>query len=156
MLTALKKLLALASITESSTAEEPSAEQLLPAAAAMLLLEVAWADHNISDTEIAIIGSSLQNLFELQEPFVSQLLEDARQKHTTSVGVYEYTRTLNETLSADEKFQLLIALWRLAMSDSDLHALEEHVIRRISELLYVSHTRFIAAKHKARELGTDP
>jgi len=155
MLSALKKLFALTSITDSESSEEATAEQLLPAAAAILLLEVAWADHNISDTEIAVIGSSLQNLFELQEPFVSQLLQDARQKHATSVGVYEYTRTLNETLSEDEKFQLLIALWRLALSDNDLHALEEHVIRRISELLYVPHTRFITAKREAREQGTE-
>ncbi len=156
MLSALKKFFAQTSITESDSSEEHAAEQLLPAAAAMLLLEVAWADHNISDIEIAVIGSSLQSLFELQEPFVSQLLEDSRQKHKTSVGVYEYTRTLNETLSEDEKYQLLVALWRLALSDSDLHALEEHVIRRISDLLYVPHTRFIAAKRKARALGSEP
>lgn len=155
MLNALKKLFALDLHASGSTMEEPPTEQLLPAAAAMLLLEVAWADHNMSDAEIALIGTSLQSLFDLQEPFVSQLLEDARKRHANSVGVYEYTRTLNETLDEEEKFQLLIALWRLALSDSDLHALEEHVIRRISELLYVPHSRFIAAKQRARQLPPD-
>lgn len=150
MLNALKKLFNVDSTQDTAGVDAPSEEQLLPAAAAMLLLEVAWADHNMSDDEIALIVRSLQQLFDLQEPFVSQLVKDAREKHNSSVGVYEYTRTLNDSLNEEEKFQLLVQLWRLALSDQDLHALEEHVIRRISELLYVSHSRFIAAKQKAR------
>jgi len=46
----------------------------------------------------------------------------------------------------------LVALWRLALSDATIHELEEHVIRKLSELLYVPHGRFIAAKQAAREL----
>lgn len=150
MLNALKKLFALDPASGSAGVSEPDAQHLLPAAAAMLLLEVAWADHNMSDDEITLIEQSLQRLFDLREPFVAQLVNDARAKHNDSVGVYDYTRTLNDALEEEEKFQLLVQLWRLALSDSALHALEEHVIRRISELLYVSHTRFIAAKQQAR------
>lgn len=154
MLNALKNLFTLdpAGANRLTGVEEPSAEHMLPAAAAMLLLEVAWADHNMSDDEIARIEQSLKQLFELSDPFVTQLINDARAKHDESVGVYDYTRTINDALNEDEKFQLLVQLWRLALSDQDLHALEEHVIRRISELLYLSHSRFIAAKQQARSL----
>jgi uncharacterized tellurite resistance protein B-like protein len=31
-----------------------------------------------------------------------------------------------------------------------LHRYEEHLIRKIAELLYVPHSAFIAAKHRAR------
>ena len=152
MLNALKKLFALDSVVGRSGVSEPDEKHLLPAAAAMLLLEVAWADHNMSDDEIALIEQSLQQLFDLREPFVAQLVNDAREKHHESVGVYDYTRTINEALDEEEKFQLLVQLWRLALSDSALHAIEEHVIRRISELLYVPHTRFITAKQQARSI----
>jgi len=149
MLNALKELLG--SAEKASTAELPANEdQLLASAAAMLLFEVAWADHNMSDDEIALIQESLQQLFDLPKSVTQWLVEDARAKHDTSVGLYEYTRTINETLEPQEKFELMIALWRLAHSDKELHALEEHAIRRISELLYVPHSQFIRAKQQAQ------
>jgi len=125
-------------------------DQLLASAAAMLLFEVAWADHDMSTDEIALIEESLQKLFDLSAATTEWLVADARAKHEASVGVYEYTRTINESLDAPEKFELMVALWRLAHSDKKLHALEEHAIRRISELLYVPHSQFIQAKQQAQ------
>jgi uncharacterized tellurite resistance protein B-like protein len=45
-----------------------------------------------------------------------------------------------------------VQLWRLALSDAELDRFEEHTIRKIAELLYVSHVRFIEAKQRARSL----
>ena len=41
-------------------------------------------------------------------------------------------------------------MWRIAYSDSNLDKYEEYLIRKISELTYVSHKDFIRAKHIAR------
>ena len=116
----------------------------------MLLFEVAWADHDMSEEEIALIEESLHKLFDLPQTVIALLVEDARTKHDASVGLYEYTRTINAELEPVEKFELMVALWRLALSDQSLHALEEHAIRRISELLYVPHAQFIRAKQQAQ------
>jgi uncharacterized tellurite resistance protein B-like protein len=41
---------------------------------------------------------------------------------------------------------LIENLWRIAFADGELHHYEEHVIRRIADLIHVSHMDFIAAK----------
>ena len=67
------------------------------------------------------------------------------------MGLHAFTRTLVETWDERQRFELLIDLWRLAYSDSQIDRFEEHTIRRIAELLYVSHSRFIEAKQIARD-----
>ena len=38
--------------------------------------------------------------------------------------------------------------WKIAYADHELHRYEEHVIRRLSDLIHVPHHEFIAAKHR--------
>jgi uncharacterized tellurite resistance protein B-like protein len=40
------------------------------------------------------------------------------------------------------------AFWRVAFADQELHHYEEHVIRRLADLIHVPHSDFIAAKHR--------
>jgi uncharacterized tellurite resistance protein B-like protein len=42
-------------------------------------------------------------------------------------------------------------MWRVAQSDAIVHKYEEHTIRRVCDLLHVSHREFIAAKLRAAE-----
>jgi len=125
-------------------------ERMVMLAAAALLLEVAWADQDISEAELATIERQLGKQFGLSRDDVNELIEESRQNHGNSVGVYSYTRNINDAWDEPRKFELILALWRLALSDDQLHRYEEHTIRRIAELLYVSHTRFIEAKLKAK------
>jgi uncharacterized tellurite resistance protein B-like protein len=128
-------------------------DRLLAVSAATLLLEVAWADHDISDEEIASIESALASQFQLSETEVRSIVEDSRAEHDESVGVHAFTRALVEAFDEQQRFDLLTHLWRIAYSDATLDRFEEHTIRRISELLYVSHARFIEAKRLARDSG---
>jgi uncharacterized tellurite resistance protein B-like protein len=41
-------------------------------------------------------------------------------------------------------------LWAIAYADGTLHLYEEHLIRKIADLLYVPHAAFIAAKLRAK------
>jgi hypothetical protein len=50
---------------------------------------------------------------------------------------------------AAEKLQLLEALWRVARADATVHKYEEHLIRRIADLLHMPHSSFITAKLRA-------
>lgn len=45
--------------------------------------------------------------------------------------------------------QLIALLWRIAYADDTLHQYEEHLARKVADLLHVSHRAFIAAKHRA-------
>ncbi len=144
-------LSALRKFMQTDAAVEPLQDsELMPIAAAMLLLEVAWADHEVSEMETEALKRGLHNLFKLTPSAIDSIITRAHAHHEDSVGVYEYTRRLNDSLDADEKFELLTQLWRLAFADAELDRYEEHTLRRIAELLYVPHQRFIAAKRLAR------
>jgi len=134
----------------TSPEEETDQERLVPLAAAALLLEVAWADHDIADAELALIEQQLRSEFGLSEAEVTELVEESREHHEDSVGLFSYTRTINDAWDESRRFALVTALWRLALADDGLHRYEEHVVRKISELLYLSHERFIEAKLTAK------
>ena len=129
MLKALKKLISGVQNNDSAEGNQsPQDDQLLATAAAMLLLEVAWADHDVSDNEIQLITQSVERLFKLPTDLIDALVKDARKTHEASVGLYEHTRAINDALAPEDKFELMVALWQLALSDETLHALEEHSV----------------------------
>jgi len=135
--------------------EEKADSRLVPLAAATLLIEVAWADQNITDAELDIVRSALTSQFDLSREEVEDIVRESRSAQDVSVGLYAFTRTLVEAWDEAQRFELLVQLWRLALSDAQLDRFEEHTIRKIAELLYVSHARFIEAKQRARSLFRD-
>ena len=140
----------LARLREPIATNDEETKELLPLAAAVLYLEVAWADHDIADAEIDKIRSRLAQQFKLPADQIEEIIDESRAQHDASVGIYRFTRTLNDGWDEPTKFELLVSLWELALIDDDLDAFEEHTIRKIAELLYLSHDRFIEAKIKAR------
>ena len=128
------------------TAPEDDEKFTAPLAATMLLLEVAWADHDMAEDEIACIKEALRTSWGLEGEAVESTVARARELHDTSAGVYPFTRLLNETCSRQERAEILGHMWRLARFDGNHHHYEEAAIRRISDLLYLSHAEFIAAK----------
>ena len=143
----LKTLLQQFPIAPRDVAEEEAA----PMAAAMLLLEVAWADQNITDAELEATREAVQSMFRLSRDQVQALVDRAKAEHDTAISMYPFTRAVNESLSMDDKRLLIRLLWRLAGADNDVDVHEEYTIRRIADLLYVSHDDFIAAKLEARK-----
>jgi uncharacterized tellurite resistance protein B-like protein len=136
------------------TSDSPAgvtADQAAPMAAAMLLLEVAWADQKISDVELDATRKAIESMFHLAPEQVQGLVDRARTEHETAISMYPFTRDVNETLSMDEKRALILALWRLAGAEDGGEPHEEYTIRRIADLLYVSHEDFIAAKLAAKK-----
>jgi uncharacterized tellurite resistance protein B-like protein len=133
------------------TSNDNEPEQVQPSlAAAALMFEVVWADHDVSEDELATMSALLQELFSLSPAQVDSLIDLTRSNHDASVGVFAFTRALNEQLSQDEKFDVLRAMWTIALADAQIDVFEEHTIRRIADLLYIPHQRFIEAKLAAR------
>ncbi len=125
----------------------------LAVASAVLLFEVVWADHQVESTELEQLRSSLRDALDLSDTDLDEVINDARRRHDEGVGVFEYTRLVNEHASAAQKFELVADLWRIAFADGTASAIEEHTIRRLSDLLYVPHRDFIRAKQLARDTG---
>lgn len=60
--------------------------------------------------------------------------------------ILPFTSEINRRYSQKKKVELIHILWQLANADQEVHQIEQHVIRRISNLLHVEHHDYIAAK----------
>jgi uncharacterized tellurite resistance protein B-like protein len=130
--------------------EEVDDGTAVPMAATMLLLEVAWADHDIRDEELELIRSAVTKLFDLPAQLLEDVVARAHADHRTETSLYPFARVLNEALTLEEKAALLTELWRLAYADDIADKYEEHRIRHIADLLHVPHSEFITAKLRAK------
>lgn len=122
-------------------------------AAAVLLLEVARADYDHHPAERAALRGALAREFHVPEASLDALLEQAELKAKQSVSLFEFVQTLNRALSAEEKSGLVKLLWDVAHSDGRVDAHEEHLLRRIADLLHVPHAEFIRGKLAASGQG---
>lgn len=122
-------------------------------AAAALLVEVMYADHDLSATERDKIKGILYETLFLTEEVSEELLKSAEAEVKDANDLFQFTDVLNETYSPAEKIALVESLWRVAYADQVIDKYEEHMVRRISDLLHVSHSDFMQAKHKARNSG---
>ena len=136
-------------LTSNEVAAQP-VDDPTPLAAAMLLFEVAWADHEITGAEVESMVSTLTQLFGIEESAARTLTDRAVETHEIETSIYPFTRAINDALSIEEKQKLITTLWRLALADQIVDKYEEHAIRRIADLLYVPHRDFIRAKRDAQ------
>ena len=115
-------------------------------AAAALLIELGRADYESDPDERKAIIDAIRQGSGLQDDELDSLVDAAQASAERSTSLYEFTSLINAQYSLDEKVALIAALWRVAAADGDIHKYEEHLIRRIADLLYVPHSEFIRAK----------
>lgn len=144
MISSLLKLLQ----TNTQQAAQTSEHDIRLAAVA-LLVEVAKADHHLSEAEENKLLHIVNNLYDLSKSEQNELIETAKNKSSESTSLYEYTSVINENFSEHEKFKLLTQMWKIAFSDKQIDSYEEHLIRRVADLIYLPHVKFIEAKHIA-------
>ena len=114
-------------------------------AIACLLSEVAGADHQIDEQEKQAKLTLLKRLLNLDQEEAQQLLNRADEQISHSASLYDFTSQLRE-LTQDTRFELIKAMWEVAHADGEIDPLEDAVIRKAAELLYVDHSQFIRAK----------
>ena len=138
--------------SDSRQSLEFNDDNIVPIAAAMVLLEVAWADHKLLPEEQDLIECALIQLYDIEKEQANRILKHAESEHNQSTGLHKFTRTLNEQLRVDEKITLLTHLWRMNnLSTASFHY-EEHMIRKVADLLHLRHSEFIKAKLVAKQL----
>ena len=54
-------------------------------------------------------------------------------------------------MAQGEKVAVIELMWRVVYADGEKHHYEEHLLRQVAELLYVSHADFIRARHQAED-----
>lgn len=121
-------------------------ETALNLSVAALLVEILRADYEFTADERSQVLASIRGLLGLEQGACEELLARAEQQTEQAHDLYQFTSEVNRTWSAGDKLRLVEQLWRVAQADAAVHKYEEHLIRRIADLLHVSHREFIAAK----------
>ena len=129
--------------TADATSDRAAAVNL---AVAALLVEILRADYATTAAERGQVLASIRNLLGLDEGACEALLEDAERSIDEAHDHYQFTTENNRSWPAEDKSRLVEQLWQVAQADATVHKYEEHLIRRIADLLHVSHREFIAAK----------
>ncbi|MGB0380582.1 MAG: TerB family tellurite resistance protein [Luminiphilus sp.] len=118
-------------------------------ASAALLVEVARADFEITPEELARLISLLAATFDMSPEDVELVTQQANDQVENAVSLHDFTRVINEHCSPEERSELIGLMWQVAAADGDLSKYEDHLIRRVADLLYVPHQEFIRLKHQA-------
>ena len=126
----------------------------MPLAVAALLLEVARADHSVDAGERRAVVAAIARLCKLEDEDLDSLVATAVAAVDEAVSLYDFTATINHGLSRTQKLALLEMLWRVAQADGRVDHYEEYYIRKLADLLHLSHADFIRAK--LRVLEADP
>ncbi|WP_346839060.1 TerB family tellurite resistance protein [Microbulbifer sp. SAOS-129_SWC] len=119
---------------------------------AALLAEVATVDQKLDDRERTTLAQVLQQHYRLDADAAVELVDDALARREQATSLYEFTQAVNDQFSEQDKYLLVRQMWQVAFSDDVIEAFEEHLIRRVAELIYLPHGLFTRARAEAREM----
>jgi len=145
----MKKILLKFLTIESIESDPINLEHALRVATAVLLVEVARADFIVQPAEKARLRELLERQFSLSTAELDALMEEAEADADRLVSLQHITRLLNEHYDHSMKLRVVEMMWQLVYADGEKDHYEEHLIRQVADLLYISHSEFIQARHKA-------
>lgn len=144
MLESLKNLFS-ASETEQ---RQPEGRQLAVAATA-LMIQLSRVDNDQDERELQAIIDCAVKVHQLTREEAEEILSHALDQAEDATSLYEFTKQINDFLDQDGKQALLESIWHVALADDRIDKYEEHLIRRIADLLHLNHREFMQARHRA-------
>ena len=114
-----------------------------------LMIEAAFTDGKIEESEIKKIKFSLVNVFDEDAEEVDLVLNQAIKNKNNSKSLHYYTSFINKNFDNDKKILLIEALWEIVLSDGEIHDFESNLIRRLAGLLYISDVKSGNARKRA-------
>ncbi|MBA6253105.1 MAG: putative tellurite resistance protein B-like protein [Colwellia sp.] len=132
-------------LTDNNT-KKNSDEVTIELACAVLLCEVMRADGHFDQQEQAKLAVLLIEQFHLNEEEVKQIIDQALIQSEQATDFYRYTSKINKHFSIEQRISIVKQLWNMAYADGELASIEEHVIRKIGDLLQLRHAEYIQTK----------
>ena len=137
-------------VKPSSKDMDSISEHALQIATAALLIEMMRADAGISAEEEKKVTATIRSRFELTGEETAALIELAGDRVWQATGYFEFTSLMNKGFSYEQKIKVIEHLWEVAYADGILDKHEEYMVRKIADLIYVSHKDFINAKLRVK------
>ena len=131
--------------------QEQKDTEIINNACAALLIETALADKVFNEEELISMKQTLNKVYKVDEKDIEELINESKKKVSESTSLYEYTRLINDLCDYEDKIRLISNLWSIAFADKHIDKYEEYLIRKISDLLHVSHKDFIQQKLLVKE-----
>jgi len=125
-------------------------EHELKLATAALLIEMMNQDDQVNDEEIDAAKKALTVKFGLTNDEYHALFILAEEEVKEAVDYYQFTSLIAREFTRAQKIKVVELLWSVAYADSHLDSMEEHMVRKIADLIYVSHKDFLKTKHKVK------
>lgn len=135
-------------LEESAPGERAEAVRVATAA---LLVEVMRADAKVAGEEAAALYAELGQHFRLRMDESQLLIAAAEREADLATSLHGFTSLLNSALTPPEKVEVLELMWRVALADRHLDKYEEHLVRKVADLLHVSHADFVRTKLRVQD-----
>ena len=132
--------------SRSAVTLQEDGEQALRVATAALLIEVARADGQITEEERAVAQRVVENGYSLSPEQARELVDTAERQTADVTSFYPFTRLITNECSMEDRTEIVRMLWEVTHADGRIDADEEHLVRKVANLLYVPHSRFIQTR----------
>lgn len=132
--------------------------QDLRLAACALLLELAYADNEFSNSEREHLEGAVRREFGLNEDEAEELIRLAEEERKNAVDLWSFTNLIADHFSLGQKMVLAEAMWGLVYADGELGSREDYLMRKISGLLrlepgYLAEARNRMKAHPPEDLA---
>ncbi len=137
-------------IFETNNSEINSVDDTLISYLVSLFVEVSRVDYKIDDKEINFIIEILAKEFNFNLDLIKEKLNIVRTSERL-IGYHPITKYLNENFDINFKKKVVLGLWKIAFINNDLDKYEDHLVRKVSDLLYINHADNMLLRNKAKE-----
>ena len=100
--------------------DEETQRRSIRLAAAVLLVETARADFTEDITEMKKLKDLLKSSLQLRDDEVHALVTAAEERVEESTSLFDFTRVINDHYNAEQKLELIRAMWAVAYADGNL------------------------------------
>jgi uncharacterized tellurite resistance protein B-like protein len=147
----IRKLMDRVADAIAATDDKPDLDrdEAIRMATAVLMIDVARADHVFDESEFDSVLELVQSHFALPAEQAAELVIAANDKAEDLVSAYDFTKVLHEHLDHGEKARVVALLWKIAYADGRLDKYEDSLVLKISDLLHVSRGLVMRLKHDA-------
>ncbi|MDP7536697.1 MAG: TerB family tellurite resistance protein [Methylococcales bacterium] len=121
-------------------------DEELHLACAALLIEMMHMDDVVRPEEKAMIVHRIKEHFVLSDEAANTVIALAEEQRTQAIDYYQFTSLINKGFSQEQKITVIKLLWEIAFADGELDIYEEHLVRKIADLLHISHMDYIKTK----------
>ena len=113
-------------------------------------MEMTRADGEVKEDEQAAVARAMRKAFDIGERETAELIQLAELEIADATCYHQFTSLINKNFSKQQKAQVVEMLWEVAYADAEMEKYEEHLLRRLADLLYVPHAEFIQSKLRVK------